>query len=50
LRNWRWQKATDSHQDSTLHYSEMPGELDRVSPFAKGIHTEEQFESVRKNL
>jgi putative NADPH-quinone reductase len=33
LKTWLkrvWQKDGDSHQDSTLAYSEMPGELDKV--------------------
>jgi hypothetical protein len=34
-----------------LHeYAEMPGELDKVAKYSKGIHTEEQFEKLRKNL
>jgi hypothetical protein len=50
LRNWQWQKDTDSLQDSTLACSEMPGELDQVSKYSKGIHTDEDFENLRKKL
>jgi hypothetical protein len=31
-------------------YSEMPGELDEVAKYSKGIHTDEQFEKLRKDL
>jgi len=50
LRNWRWQKDGDSLPDSTLAYSEMPGELDKNVKYFRGIHTEEQFEKIRKDL
>jgi hypothetical protein len=32
------------------NYLEMPGELDKVSKYSKGIHTEEQFNKLRKDL
>jgi hypothetical protein len=50
LQSWQWRKGGDSHQDSTLAYSEMPGELDKVMPYTRGIHTEEQFNNLRKDL
>jgi len=28
----------------------MPGELDKIAKYAKGIHTDEQFEKIRKDL
>jgi len=28
----------------------MPGELKEVAKYSKGIHTEEQYEKIRKNL
>jgi len=28
----------------------MPGELDKVAKYSKGIHTEEQYEKLRKQL
>ena len=34
LKTWQrrvWQKDGDSHPDSTLAYSEMPGELDKLT-------------------
>jgi len=52
-RRWRssvWNEAGASHQDSTLAYSEMPGELKEVSKYSKGVHTEEQYERIRKQL
>jgi len=33
-----------------LEYSEMPGELDKIAKYSKGIHTDEQFEKLRKDL
>jgi hypothetical protein len=50
LRNFVWKKDGDLAPDSTLAYSEMPGELDKNSKFLRGVHTEEQFERVRKQL
>jgi hypothetical protein len=50
LRNFVWKKDGDLAHDSTSAYSEMPGELDKNSKFLRGIHTEEQFEKVRKHL
>jgi len=50
LQSWQWRKGGDSLQDSTLAYSEMPGELDKVMPYTRGIHTEEQFNNLRKDL
>jgi hypothetical protein len=50
LRGWLWRKDTDSLPDSTLAYSEMPGALDENAKFLRGIHTEEQFEKIRKDL
>jgi hypothetical protein len=45
LRNWQWRKDTDSHQDSTLAYSEMPGEL---KPEHRGVISEEQEAKIRR--
>jgi len=28
----------------------MPGELNEVAKYSKGIHTEEQYEKIRKQL
>ncbi len=50
LLSWRWRKAGDSPQGSTLAYLEMPGELDNNSKYFRGIHTEEQFNNLRKDL
>jgi hypothetical protein len=50
LQKLLWRKDTDLPQDSTLPYSEMPGELDKNVVYLRGIHTEEQFEKVRKQL
>jgi hypothetical protein len=50
LQNLLWQKDGGSPQDSTLVYSEMPGELDKTSKYFRGIHTEEQFNNLRKDL
>jgi hypothetical protein len=30
--------------------SEMPGELDTIAKYSRGIHTDEQFEKLRKDL
>lgn len=30
--------------------SEMPGELDKVAKYSRGVHTDEQFEKLRKDL
>ena len=40
----------DSHQDSTLAYSEMPGGLEENKKYLRGIHTEEQYDKLRKHL
>jgi hypothetical protein len=45
-----WRKDTGLPHVSTLHYSEMPGELNKNAVYLRGIHTEEQFEKVRKQL
>jgi len=39
-----------SHQDSILAYSEMPGGLDENKKYLHGIHTEEQYDKIRKHL
>lgn len=31
-------------------YAEMPGELDQIAKYSQGIHTDEQFEKLRKEL
>jgi hypothetical protein len=51
LQNLLWQKDTDLPLDSTLHYSETPGELNKiVEEIPRGIYTEEQFNNLRKDL
>jgi hypothetical protein len=50
LQKLLWRKDTDLPQDSTLPYSEMPGELDKNVVYLRGVHTEEHFEKVRKQL
>jgi len=53
LKTWRkpaWNEDGDSLQDSTSAYSEMPGELKEVAKYSKGIHTEEQYEKLRRQL
>src|SRR6056297_4367017 len=50
---WRifaWKEDGDSHQECTSDYSEMPGELDKIAKYSRGIHTDEQFEKLRKDL
>lgn len=52
-KKWRKSELTedsDLHPDFTSHYSEMPGGLDEVSKYNRGIVTEEQFENVRKKV
>ena len=52
-KRWRTsvlKEAGDLHQDSTLVYSEMPGELNEIKKYARGIHSEEQYEKLRKHL
>ena len=39
-----------SRQDCTLAYSEMPGALKENEKYLRGIHTEEQYEKLRKHL
>jgi hypothetical protein len=43
------QQELDQELDEYLD-SEMPGELDRIAEYSKGIHTEDDFEKLRKNL
>jgi hypothetical protein len=45
LLNWRWRRAGDSPQDSTLAYLEMPGEL---KPQPRGVISEEQENRIRR--
>jgi len=52
-KRWRtsvWNEAGGSPLDYTSAYSEMPGELKEVAKYNKGIHTEEQYEKIRKQL
>jgi len=52
-KRWRtsvWNEAGGSRLDSTSAYSEMPGELKEISKYNKGVHTEEQYEKIRKQL
>jgi hypothetical protein len=52
LKKWRnsvWKEDGDSLPDSTLAYSEMPGELDKnLKTIPRGIQSEEQLEKIRK--
>jgi len=50
LQKFVWKKDGDSLPDSILAYLEMPGELDKNVKYLKGVHTEDQFEKLRKNL
>jgi hypothetical protein len=43
------QRELDRELDEYLD-SEMPGALDKNAKFLRGIHTEEQFEKLRKDL
>jgi hypothetical protein len=38
------------HQDSTYLYSEMPGGLDEVTKYNRGITSDEQLENIRKKI
>lgn len=49
IKNKFRKKSPDQELDEYLN-SEMPGELDKNKKFLRGIHTEEQFEQVRKQL
>jgi len=52
-RKWRnsaWRKDEDLHQDSTYLYSEMPGGLDEVAKYNRGITSDEQLENIRKKI
>jgi len=53
-KRWRtsvWNEGGGSRQDSTLAYSEMPGALKQnLDSIPEGIHTEEQYEKLRKHL
>ena len=49
IKNKFRKKSFSQELDEYLN-SEMPGELNKVSHYSKGIHTEEQFEKVRKEL
>lgn len=40
----------DSETPGEHEYAEMPGELDQIAKYARGIHTDEQFEKLRKDL
>lgn len=49
IKNKFRKKSIDQELDEYLN-SEMPGELDKFVPYTKGIHTEENFEKLRKDL
>jgi hypothetical protein len=49
IKNRFRKKSPDEELDEYLD-SEMPGELDRITPYTRGIHTEEHFEKLRKDL
>jgi hypothetical protein len=45
-----WKEDGDSLRDSTLAYSEMPGVPEEDLKILRGIHTEEQFDKIRKQI
>jgi len=49
IKNRFRKKSLDEELDEYLD-SEMPGELDKIAKYSKGIHTDEQFEKLRKDL
>lgn len=49
IKNKFRKKSLDQELDEYLN-SEMPGALDTNAKYLRGIHTEEQFEKVRKQL
>jgi len=49
IKNKFRKKSLDQELDEYLN-SEMPGALDKNAKYFRGIHTEEQFEKVRKQL
>ena len=49
IKNRFRKKSLNKELDEYLK-SEMPGELDKFSKFSKGIHTDEDFEKLRKDL
>lgn len=49
IKNKFMKKSPNQELDEYLN-SEMPGELDKKAKYLRGIHTEEQFERVRRQL
>jgi hypothetical protein len=49
IKNRFRKKSLDEELDEYLD-SEMPGELNTFAKFSKGIHTQEQFDKLRKDL
>lgn len=49
VKNKFKKKAVEQELDDYLD-SEMPGALDENAKFLRGIHTQEQFEKIRKDL
>jgi hypothetical protein len=49
IKNKFRKKSIKQELDEYLN-SEMPGELDKFAKYSKGIHTEEHFEKLRKDL
>lgn len=49
IKNKFRKKSPDQDLEEYLN-SEMPGELDQIAKYSKGIHTDEQFEKLRKEL
>jgi len=54
LKTWRkpaWNEDGDLLHDSTLAYSEMPGELNKkLKELPRGIKSQEEFERIRRNM
>jgi len=42
----RFKKKPIEHELDGYLNSEMPGELDKIAKYSRGIHTEEQFEKL----
>jgi hypothetical protein len=53
LKKWRrpaWKEVGDSLQDSTSHYSEMPGELEELVKYKNKQHEKAMNAPIQKNL
>lgn len=49
IKNKFKKKSLNQDFDEYLN-SETPGQIDDIDKYANGIHTDEQFEKLRKNL